>query len=337
MDPVTQVALGAAIGTATIGRKVGARRGAVVGGVIAELPDIDVFFPSESSLDAFVGHRGATHSVIMCALATPFFGEALLRLDRRLQGHRRLVYGMAFAALATHGILDAFTTYGTRLFWPLSDHAVSWSTVFIIDPLYTLPLFVATVIALIQPKRPRVALRAATLGLVLSTAYLGWTVLAQQIARERVELALDAAGFSYERVKMIPMPFNSLLWRGLAIGGDRYANAYVSVLDGGSPAPVHEHPRNMALLDELPDRSPVDKVDAFSQGFYAMAEQDGTVMIRDLRMGIEPDYVFTFEIARRNSPQLAMIPPEHLPTRRDWSGLSWVRQRIFDEAAVRTE
>lgn len=337
MDPVTQVALGAAIGTATIGRKVGARRGAVIGGVIAELPDLDILLPAATPLDAFVDHRGATHSILMCALATPLFGEALLRLDRRLRGHRWLAYGMAFAALATHAVLDAFTTYGTRLWWPLSDYAVSWSTVFIIDPLYTLPLLVAMAIALVQPKRPQVALRAAVAGLLLSSAYLGWTILAQQIARERVELALDAAGFAYERVKMIPMPFNSLLWRGVAVGGDSYANIYVSVLDDGPPAPVHEHPRNMALLDALPDRTPVDKVDAFSHGFYAMAEQDGTVMVRDLRMGIEPDYVFTFGIARRQSPILAMIPPERLPTKRDWSGLSWVRQRIFDEAAVRIE
>jgi len=337
MDPLTQVALGAAIGTVTIGRKVGARRGAVFGGVVAEMPDIDVFFPSATPLDAFVGHRGATHSIIMCALATPLFGELLARLDRRLQGHRGLVYGMAFLALSTHAILDAFTTYGTRLLWPFSDRAVSWSTVFIIDPLYTLPLLVAMIIALIQPKRPQIALRAATVGLVLSSAYLGWTVVAQQIARDRVELALDAAGVRYDRLKMIPMPFNSLLWRGLAIAGDRYANVYVSVLDEGPPAPVHEHPRNMALLDALPDRTPVRKIDAFSHGFFAMTEDGGAVLVRDLRMGIEPDYVFTFEIARYRSPDLAMIPPARLEEERDWSGLRWIWRRIFDEGAVRAE
>lgn len=337
MDPLTQITLGAAIGTVTIGRRVGARRGAIIGGLIAELPDLDVLVPSDTQIDAFVGHRGATHSLFVGALAAPVIGEATRFVDRRLRDARWLCWGMAIAALGTHAILDAFTTYGTRLWWPLSNDAVSWSTIFIIDPLYTLPLLVAMFIALIEPRRPAVAQRAAVVGLALSSAYLGWTVAAQDIARDRVAAALDAAGIRPDRVKMIPMPFNSLLWRGLAISGDRYVNVYVSVLDAGSPAPVHVHPRNLALEKALPDRTPVEKIDSFSHGFYAMAEQNGAVLVRDLRMGVEPDYVFTFEVARVNSPVLAMVPPEQRSAKRDWNGLHWVWRRIFDESAVRAE
>ncbi len=337
MDPLTQVALGAAIGTVTIGRKVGARRGAIIGGVIAELPDLDVLVPAETAIDAFVGHRSATHSIVMHAAATPVFGEALRFVDRRLRDERWLCWGLTFAALGTHALLDAFTTYGTRLLWPLFDTAISWSSIFIIDPLYTLPLLAALLVSLLEPRNERVAQRASALGIILSSGYLVWTLAAQDIARGHVLAALEADGFRHERMKLIPMPFNSLLWRGVAVDGDRYANVYVSILDDGPPAAVHVHLRHIALADLLPDPTPVEKIARFSGGFYAMAEVDGVLRVRDLRMGVEPDYVFTFEVAERQSPELAMVPPVLRSGERDWSGLAWVWQRIFDESAIRQE
>ena len=47
----------------------------------------------------------------------------------------RVVLGHPLA-LITH-LLDAFTVHGTQLWWPLPVRPTMWSTVFIIDPLYT--------------------------------------------------------------------------------------------------------------------------------------------------------------------------------------------------------
>ena len=342
MDPLTQVVLGAAIGTVTIGRKVGARKGALIGGFIAELPDIDVFFPADSRLDEFIEHRGPTHSIVMQALATPVFGEALRFVDRRLRNERWLCYGLAFAALSTHALLDGFTTYGTKLLWPIFTEPISWSSIFIIDPLYTLPLLLAFIFSVSarapswkEPLGSR-ARRAAAAGLILSSAYMGWTLMARELAETKVLDALAAAEMRYERLMLTPMPFNSLLWRGLAIDGERYVNIYVSLLDSGV-APIYEHPRNMGLEAQLPDRVSLDKLVWFSRGFYAMLEEDGAVMARDLRLGVDPDYFLTFEIARRNSDELATVVPVQRSGHRDWSRLDWIWQRIFDETAVRDE
>ncbi|MDH3231330.1 MAG: metal-dependent hydrolase [Alphaproteobacteria bacterium] len=343
MDGFTQIFLGAAIGTVTIGRKVGARNGAIIGGVIAELPDADFFFPSDTRLDGFVDHRGPTHSIVMQALATPVFGEALRFLDRRLRDERWLCYGLVFAAFSTHALLDGFTTYGTKLLWPIFTEPISWSSIFIIDPLYTLPLLLAFLVSLYA--RPphlggplgRRTRRAASAALILSTAYLGWTMMARELAETKVLAALAADEMRFERLTLTPMPFNSLLWRGLAIDGERYANVYVSLLDGEAPAPVHRHQRDIALEAQLPDRISLDKIAWFSRGFYTVFEADGAVFARDLRMGVEPDYFFTFEIARRSSDVLTAVAPVQRPGRRDWSGLGWMWQRIFDETAVRDE
>ncbi len=275
-------------------------------------------------------------------MATPLFGEALRFVDRRLRDERWLCWGAAFALLSTHALLDGFTTYGTKLLWPLFTEPISWSSIFIIDPLYTLPLLVALLVSLFARPSPGpsplggLARRAASWGLILSTAYLGWTLAARELAWTRVLDSLEAGGFRHERLVMIPMPFNSLLWRGLAVDGDRYANVYVSLFDEG-PAALHEHPRNLALAAALPDRRPVERIAWFSHGFYAFERRGGSILLRDLRVGVEPDYVLTFEVARYRSETAAMVPPERPPVRRDFSQLGWLWQRIFDETAIRDE
>ena len=49
----------------------------------------------------------------------------------------RELYTLVTIGFATHGLLDACTSYGTMLFWPLSNERVSWSNIAIVDPMYT--------------------------------------------------------------------------------------------------------------------------------------------------------------------------------------------------------
>ena len=77
MDPVSQFVLGASVGTAVLGRRMGVRKAALAGGLLGVLPDTDVLWPFENEVDSFVLHRGPTHSLVMQALVTPVFAEAL--------------------------------------------------------------------------------------------------------------------------------------------------------------------------------------------------------------------------------------------------------------------
>ena len=61
----------------------------------------------------------------------------------------------------THPLLDAFTVYGTQLWWPLKTPTTMWSSVFIIDPLYTLWLLIACVVAWRANARTRSGLKPA--------------------------------------------------------------------------------------------------------------------------------------------------------------------------------
>lgn len=342
MDGFTHIFLGAAIGTVTIGRKVGARKGALIGGLLAESPDLDFLFPVDTPVDVFTEHRGPTHSLVMHALAAPVLGEALRYADKRLKDYRWFCYGFVFLALASHGLLDGFTTYGTRLLWPLFNTPISWSNIFIIDPLFTLPLLIAFVVSLAarqsswnEPLADRTR-RVASAALVLSASYMVFTLLAMDLARGRVMDSLAAGGARYERVTVMPMPFNPLVWRGLAVDGGRYYNTYISLLDD-EPAPLHEHARDTALIAALEGNEALAKIAWFSRGFYTAQEADGVIYVADLRVGVEPNYVLNFEVARRNSTEIVETPPVRYSGTRDWQGIGWVWRRTFDETLSRDE
>src|SRR5690606_4631354 len=65
---------------------------------------------------------------------------------------------------ATHGLLDACTTYGTLLLWPFSDQRFAWNTISIIDPLFTLPILALIIFAALR-RRPAFARAAVVWGL----------------------------------------------------------------------------------------------------------------------------------------------------------------------------
>ena len=139
MDSITQFALGAAIGEAVLGKKAGFRA-AVVGGVVASLPDLDVIYPYANAVSAFTWHRGVTHSLIVLALFAPLIAWILQKTPVTNQGTAKEWRLLVFLALLTHPLLDAFTVYGTQILWPLPFAPTTWSTLFIIDPWMTAPL-----------------------------------------------------------------------------------------------------------------------------------------------------------------------------------------------------
>lgn len=334
MDSLTQFVLGATIGSLTLGTTISPRRAAILGGLVATLPDLDVLLPAADPIEAFVTHRGFSHSVIVHTLVTPVFGLLVERIDSRLAARRWLTWGMIWLALVTHALLDSFTTYGTRILWPLSDTAFSWSSIFIIDPLYTLPLLVAVVMALADRRSAR---RAAGIALVLSTVYLGWTLVAERIAAIKVASALQAAGIVPERLMMIPMPFNSLLWRGLVINGDTYVNVYRSILDREAAAPVFVHSRGPGVPIPAGAEGAVAAVATFTGGFHGFERVDDGLVLSDLRLGVPPNHVFSFRIARFEGEAAVAETPVRLPRPYRSEALGWIWQRIFDEKAPRRE
>ena len=118
MDSLTQFALGATVTALCLGKPLGPRKAAILGGVLGTLPDLDVFLPFDTPVDSFVLHRGWSHAFAVHALATPVVGEVLVRLFSSLRDRRALVWLTVFLCFTTHAIIDGITVYGTRIFLP---------------------------------------------------------------------------------------------------------------------------------------------------------------------------------------------------------------------------
>lgn len=341
MDSVTQFALGAGVSCALLGRRIGLRKAALTGGLLGTLPDLDVFIPPENAIDAFISHRGWSHSLIVHAAVTPFLGEAIYRLFGREGDSRIRFYAAVFLCLTTHALLDAMTIYGTRLFWPIWDEPVGVGSVFIIDPLYTLPLVVVTLWALIQSQWNRAFGRGIAIALVASTGYLGWTMIGQSIAAYRSTGFLAGMGIEPTRTLTTPTPFNSLYWRTVAIRNGEYFNVYVPLLGGDDAVTAYRHDREVAdiacwMNHVLEDEPAINALARFSKGFFKVYEDGRTIRYADLRMGITPNYAFTFNLAMRDRGTAHLIEPEQVELDRsggnDWD---WLEAGILGKGITR--
>ena len=242
---------------------------------------------------------------------------------------------MIWLALVTHPLLDAMTVYGTRLALPFSDRPFGVGSIFIIDPLYTLPLLVGAGWAL-AGRGSRSGRVANVAGLVLSTAYLAWGVAAQQHVERIARASLAAQSIDVERLLVTPTAFNSLLWRVVAVDGDRFHEGFYSLLDETFRVAFDRFGRGGALEAELKDVDGVRCIAAFSRGFYKLSAGDGgQVLVTDLRMGQEPTYVFSFAVAERHSAPVALTSSRRVGARIDLErGLPWLWRRLWGEAVA---
>ena len=138
MDPLTHVALGAAVGVAVMRRRSAVWKPALWGAVAATLPDLDVLIDHRNPILDMVLHRAESHAPFWLTLASPLLA-ALVVFVHREPAHWRAWWLAIWLALVTHPLLDALTVYGTRLALPFSDRPYGVGSVFIIDPLVTLP------------------------------------------------------------------------------------------------------------------------------------------------------------------------------------------------------
>ena len=331
MDSVSQIALGAAVGVATMGRRTALWKAALWGAVAGTLPDLDVFIDHGDPIRNMVLHRAQTHAPFWLTLFSLPFAAAIARLHGEWALWRRWWLAI-WLALVTHPLLDAMTVYGTQLGLPFTDYPYGVGSVFIIDPLYTLPLLVGAGWALATRGAGR-GLRANAIGLALSTLYLGWGLLAQQQVNRIASASLAAQGIAAERVLVTPAPFNSLLWRVVAVAGDQYHEGYYSLLDDAPQLSFDRFERGNALAAELQRDAGVQRIRAFSKGFYALRQDGARVLIGDLRMGQEPAYIFTFAVAERHSAVVPLAVPQQVGGRPDVGAvLPWIWRRMWGEA-----
>ena len=329
MDSLTQLTFGAACGEAVLGQKVG-RKALLWGAVLGTLPDLDVFIPLGGPVNDFVYHRGFSHSLLLLGLLSPMIAWLISNVHPDTKRFYRKWVLLSFLVLESSVLLDLLTIYGTQIFWPFDTMPKAVPILFIIDPLFTLPILSGVLAVLFLKKHRSLGHRLNTVGLVLSLVYLIWAFGTGEFVKLRVAEKLSRQKVSYSQFISSPAPFTTLLWRVVGIEKDRYFETYFSLFDRDTPLFIDFYPRNLALMTGIEEHPPVVKLKKFTRGYYAFSAVGGYVAMTDLRMGAEPDYVFRFKVAVLNNSHPTPIDDERLKTTQDWRRLAWVWRRIWN-------
>ena len=329
MDSLTQAVLGASIAGACAPR--GQRRKALLAGAaLGTLPDLDVFIDFGGAVENFTYHRGFSHSLFVLAPFSMLLWLALRRWWAPVRAAPLPWLAAIALTLLTHPLLDAHTAYGTQLFWPLTVPPTSWATLFIIDPAYTLLLLIGVLLAAFWPARQwtNIGLRV---GIAVSTLYIGWSWVAHGMVERHAETALAELQIYDAPVFMTPTPFNTMLWRVVVRTDDGYLEGYDSLLVDEDKLVFKAYSSDMRALQEASDVWAVERLRWFARDFVKASVEDDKLVISDLRMGAEPNYVFRHVVAVHDNPHWKVVPSELLPFSVDQRALGSVWQRLWAE------
>ena len=322
MDSLSQLVLGAAIGEAVMGRRTAVWKAALWGGIAGTLPDLDVFYDLGDAVSNMTYHRSATHSLIMLTLFAPLLAALSAWLHKERALFKRWLLAM-WLALVTHPLLDAFTIYGTQLLWPITEYPYGIGSMFIIDPLYTLPLLVGVIVALSRKQFSGLRWNLLTLG--ISCVYLVWSVVAQMQVERIVRAQLGAGAIFF----VTPTPLNTVAWRIVVKEENSYSEGFYSFFDADQKIAFERFAHQPALINDLTDNWAAKRMAWFTHGFYSLREVNGQAVLADLRMGQEPNYVFQFALAQREGNGWKPIQPQQVGNRGDAAKtLPWLWTRI---------
>ena len=292
MDPLTQGVLGASLPQANAGRRQVVTAG-LLGFLAGMAADLDVLIRSSTDPLLFLEyHRQFSHSLIFI----PFGGLLCAMLLHPLYARRR---GLQFRqswlfctlGYATHGLLDACTTYGTMLLWPFSDARFAWNTISIIDPLFTLPLLLGVLLAA-RRRRPRYA----QLALVWAMGYMALGLWQRNEAVAMGEALAAERGHQPLRLEAKPSFANILVWKVVYETADRYhvdavrATLAPRVYPGDSVEKL-DIARDMPWLDRSSQQArDIERFRWFSNGYIARDPLYANRVI-DIRYSIIPNEV----------------------------------------------
>jgi inner membrane protein len=285
MDSITHIALGAVIGEAFAGKRIG-KRALVYGALMQSLPDIDVIASFWlSPADNLLAHRGITHSFIFVLITSTVMGYLAYRWHKASGMQLKnwiLFFGLE---IFTHLILDAFNNYGVGWFEPFSSARISFHTLFVADPFLTFWILVACIALFVLNQKSSKRKFYTYSGLTWATLYLIYAIINKTIASNSIVNNLRDQKISYNRYFITPTPLNTWLWYVVVEHDSGYQIAYRSVFDKNEGIDFKYFPKRESLLDSIRDQDELKQLIRFSQNYYTIENAKDTLIFNDLRFG----------------------------------------------------
>ena len=289
MDPISQGTVGAAFAQSSASKNNIVRIGFI--GFLAGLaPDLDVLIRSSDDPILFLEyHRQFSHSLFFIPFGSLFVALFLFPFFKGSMS-MKTVYVASFLGYATHGLLDACTSYGTQLFWPFSDERVTWNNISIVDPLFTLPIAVLLVIAIITRRK------------MFSFIAIGWIVFYLSLGFVQYERTLSAAmqladsrGHNSERLTLKPSFGNLILWKSIYEHDgiyfvDAIRTVYSSTWCSGESIRKFDYQYHLPNLDRSSQQAiDIERFRWFSQDYLGYDEKNS--LVTDIRYSMLPNQI----------------------------------------------
>lgn len=310
MDSITQAALGGLCGEMTLRKQLG-WKGVVWGLFFGTLPDLDIIaYPWLDKMQQLSWHRGLSHSILMCFVAAAIFGWLLAKLHRKKGITQKQATWFVFITWVTHITIDCFTSYGTQIFEPFSDHRVAWNNMSIIDISFTVPMLLGLLLVLFFKRDSRARTSIGRITALWLCLYAAASVVLKFHAYRYFEKQLSAQGIQPTRIMTAPTISNIFLWRMLAESEGDYHIAYRSLLDDPArPCRIDTTPSGHDLLKPLENYPQAQKLSWFAKDWHKVVTNPahrGSLLFIDMRFSeiVTPEIkspVFVWQLIEQSS------------------------------------
>ncbi len=289
MDPISQATVGAAFAQSTANKK-NILSISVIGFLAGLAPDLDVLIRSSTDPILFLEyHRQFSHSLFFIpfgALIVTLFLYPWFRKSISL----KTVYLASFLGYATHGLLDACTSYGTLLFWPFSNERITWNNISIIDPLFTIPILILVGTAIKTRKR------------LFSYFAIGWVAFYLSLGFVQYDRAFEAAnklalsrGHNPERLTLKPSFGNLILWKSIYQHEEAFYVDAIRTLQSstwclGESIRIFDYQFHLPnLKKDSQQRKDIERFRWFSQDYLGFDEEKN--LVTDVRYSMIPNQI----------------------------------------------
>ena len=289
MDPLSQGTVGAAFAQ-SVANKNNIFKIGVIGFLAGLAPDLDVLIQSSTDPILFLEyHRQFTHSLFFIPFGSLIVALVLFPFVKNSMSIKT-VYFASILGYATHGLLDACTSYGTQLFWPFSNARVTWNNISIVDPLFTIPALVLVVIAIKTKKK------------IFSFISIGWIIFYLSLGFIQYERALLVAveltrlrGHNPERLTLKPSFGNLILWKSIyqhkeTFYVDAIRTAQTSTWCEGENIRVFDYHKHLPnLKKESQQKKDIERFRWFSQDYLGYDKERN--IVTDVRYSMIPNQI----------------------------------------------
>jgi inner membrane protein len=190
-----------------------------------------------------------------------------------------------FLAMFTHTLIDALTTWGTQIFWPF-DTRIAIKSVFVIDPLYTLPFMIFLIISMFKRKDDDKRRKYNKLGLMISSGYLVFGLFMKTFINQQFTSSLERQGIQYEAIETRPTPLNTIMWSANIKTKNGFITGDYSIFDTQPEIEFSDELKKQDyLIESFKEENKIQILKRMTKGWYVIEQQGDKLIFNDLRFG----------------------------------------------------